>query len=66
MSELKTFKVRESYKTRGWTHVKAATIEEAQKLIEDGHGNYIDESEDYCDTEWDTLQEHVPPPNKEP
>ncbi len=55
---MKTFRVREVFKAKGWTYIKAESEEAAIKILEGGiEDDFREESFEHQDTDWKTLEE---------
>ena len=53
------FKIREVYLATGWTYVTADSLEDAERRLNDGEGEFDTDDADlkYWDTKHETLQE---------
>ena len=55
---MKQFKVKEKFLVEGWTYVRAESLEEAQRKLENGEEDSFTEVDSkHESTDWNTLKE---------
>lgn len=54
---MKTYKVKEVWKSTGFTYIQANSKEEAISKLNDGDGDFREEESEHKETFWNTLDE---------